>query len=141
MAQRIVIPGFRKIETRAGGEGGISNYEDLTNKPSVNNVPLVGNMNTSDLHLTDKTLTESDVPADAKQVGDKFESQSNVLESITESLQNLETSMGSVSAEIGDIDTLQTQVKDSLVHAINWLNAQFTLLKGKVTELENKIGE
>ena len=40
---RVVIPGFRKIETSGGGgEGGTTNYEDLTNKPSINNVPLVG---------------------------------------------------------------------------------------------------
>lgn len=37
---RVVIPGFRKIETI--GEGGTSNYEDLSNKPSINNVVLSG---------------------------------------------------------------------------------------------------
>ena len=58
MAQRIVIPGFRKIETSGGGgEGGTTNYNDLTNKPSINNVPLVGNLKTLDLKLTDETLT------------------------------------------------------------------------------------
>nr|DAF89257.1 MAG TPA: hypothetical protein [Siphoviridae sp. ct6GI21] len=59
MAQRIVIPGFRKIETSGGGEGGTTNYDDLTNKPSINNVPLVGNLSTADLHLTDSTDTSS----------------------------------------------------------------------------------
>lgn len=67
MAQRIVIPGFRKIETSGGGEGGTSNYNDLTNKPSINNVPLVGNLNTVNLKLTDATLTEEGVPAEAKK--------------------------------------------------------------------------
>lgn len=57
MTQRIVIPGFRKIETSGGGEG-TGNYNDLTNKPSINNVPLVGNLKTVDLKLTDTTLTE-----------------------------------------------------------------------------------
>lgn len=70
MAQRIVIPGFRKIETSGGGEGGTSNYNDLTNKPSINNVPLVGNLNTVNLKLTDATLTEEGVPAEAKTVGE-----------------------------------------------------------------------
>ena len=55
---RYIIPGFRKIETSGGGEGGTSNYNDLTNKPSINNVPLVGNLNTANLKLTDATLTE-----------------------------------------------------------------------------------
>lgn len=69
MAQRVVIPGFRKIEISGGGEGGTTNYNDLTNKPSINNVPLVGNLNTVDLKLTDATLIEEGVPADAKTVG------------------------------------------------------------------------
>ena len=73
MAQRVVIPGFRKIETGGGGgETGTSNYNDLTNKPSINNVPLVGNLNTVDLKLTDATLTEEGVPAEAKTVGDNL---------------------------------------------------------------------
>lgn len=79
MAQRIVIPGFRKIETSGGGEGGTSNYNDLTNKPSINNVPLVGNLNTVNLKLTDATLTEEGVPAEAKTVGAKLKEQSTSL--------------------------------------------------------------
>ena len=75
---RVVIPGFRKIETSGGGEGGTTNYNDLTNKPSINNVPLVGNLNTVDLKLTDATLTEEGVPADAKSVGEKFAEQESI---------------------------------------------------------------
>lgn len=78
MAQRIVIPGFRKIETSGGGEGGTGNYNDLTNKPSINNVPLVGNLKTVDLKLTDSTLTEEGVPADAKVVGEKLAEQAPI---------------------------------------------------------------
>ena len=62
MAQRVVIPGFRKIETSGGGEGGTTNYNDLANKPSINNVPLVGNLNTVNLKLTDSTLTKDGEP-------------------------------------------------------------------------------
>ena len=70
---RVVIPGFRKIETSGGGEGGTTNYNDLTNKPSINNVPLVGNLSTVNLKLTDATLTEEGVPAEAKTVGEKLD--------------------------------------------------------------------
>ena len=77
---RVVIPGFRKIETSGGGEGGTGNYEDLTNKPSINNVPLVGNLNTVDLKLTDATLTEEGVPAEAKTVGIKMNEKPNYEE-------------------------------------------------------------
>lgn len=78
MAQRVVIPGFRKIETSGGGEG-TGNYNDLQNKPSINNVSLVGNLNTVNLKLTDATLTEEGVPAESKTVGEKLEEQSSNL--------------------------------------------------------------
>ena len=76
---RVVIPGFRKIETSGSGEG-TGNYNDLTDKPSINNVPLVGNLNTSDLNLTDATLTEEGVPAEAKTVGIKMNEKPNYEE-------------------------------------------------------------
>ena len=85
---RVVIPGFRKIEVSGGGEGGTTNYNDLTNKPSINNVPLVGNLHTVDLKLTDKTLTEEGVPAEAKTVGTKLKEQSTSLTSLSEQLGN-----------------------------------------------------
>ena len=85
MAQRVVIPGFRKIET-SGGDGGATNYEALTNKPLINSVPLVGNLKTSDLKLTDSTLTEEGVPAEAKTVGQKLEEQSTSLTELSEQL-------------------------------------------------------
>lgn len=75
---RVVIPGFRKIEIR-GGEGGTTNYNDLENKPFINNVPLVGNLRTANLKLTDATLTEEGVPAEAKTVGTKLEEHSTSL--------------------------------------------------------------
>ena len=37
-----------------GGGGGTSNYNDLTNKPSINSITLSGNKTSSDLGLQDK---------------------------------------------------------------------------------------
>lgn len=92
MAQRIVVPGFRKIETSGGGgEGGTTNYNELTNKPSINNVPIVGNLKTEDLHLTDATLTEEGVPADSKIVGDKLDNINSNLEKTITNLTALNT--------------------------------------------------
>lgn len=88
---RVVIPGFRKIETSGGGEGGTTNYNDLTNKPFINHVPLVGNLNTVDLKLTDKTLTEEGVPAEAKTVGDKLYNINSNLEKTATNLTALNT--------------------------------------------------
>ena len=86
---RVVIPGFRKIETSGGGEGGTTNYNDLTNKPFINNVPLVGNLKTLDLKLTDETLTEEGVPAEAKTVGDKLDNINSNLEKTATNLTAL----------------------------------------------------
>ena len=88
---RVVIPGFRKIETSGGGEGGTTNYNDLTNKPFINNVPLVGNLKTLDLKLTDATLTEEGVPAEAKTVGDKLDNINSNLENTVTNLNALNT--------------------------------------------------
>ena len=89
---KVVIPGFRKIETSGGGEGGTSNYNDLTNKPFINNVPLVGNLKTVDLKLTDATLTEEGVPAESKTVGDKLDNINSNLEKTATNLNALNTS-------------------------------------------------
>ena len=88
---RVVIPGFRKIETSGGGEGGTTNYNDLTNKPSINNVPLVGNLSTVNLKLTDATLTEEGVPAEAKTVGEKLDNINSNLENTATNLNALNT--------------------------------------------------
>ncbi len=131
MAQRIVIPGFRKIETSSGGEGGTSNYEDLTNKPSINNVPLVGKLKTVDLKLTDATLTEEGVPAEAKTVGSKLQSHTNTLNSLSESLQNAETSIEEIYDQIGD-HTVKSDVPE---------NAVFTDTVYDDTEVQKRISD
>ena len=88
---KVVIPGFRKIET-SGGEGGTTNYNDLSNKPFINNVPLVGNLKTLDLKLTDATLTEEGVQAEAKTVGEKLDNINSNLEKTSTNLNALNTS-------------------------------------------------
>lgn len=112
---RVVIPGFRKIETSVSGEGGTTNYNDLENKPSINNVPLVGNLNTVNLKLTDATLTEEGVPAEAKTVGTKLEEQSTSLTALSEQLGN-HTVKSDVPENAVFTDTIydDTEVKESI---------------------------
>lgn len=114
MAQRVVIPGFRKIETSGGGEG-TGNYNDLQNKPSINNVPLVGNLKTVDLKLTDATLTEEGVPAEAKEVGVRLEAQSNSLIELSEQLGS-HTVKSDVPENAVFTDTVydDTEIKESI---------------------------
>lgn len=119
---RVVIPGFRKIETSGGGEGGTSNYNDLTNKPSINNVPLVGNLNTANLKLTDATLTEEGVPAEAKTVGTKLEEQSTSLTALSEQLGN-----HTVKSDVPENAVFTDTVYDD------------TEVKGSITELNSNL--
>ena len=57
------------IRTLRLGDGGTSNYNDLTNKPSINSVPLTGNKTTEDLNIKTSDLdndagfiTDADIP-------------------------------------------------------------------------------
>lgn len=111
---RVVIPGFRKIET--SGEGEVTgNYNDLANKPSINNVPLVGNLKTVDLKLIDSTLTEEGVPAEAKTVGAKLEAQSTFLTELSEQLGS-HTVKSDVPENAVFTDTVydDTEIKESI---------------------------
>ena len=123
---RVFIPGFRKIETSGGGEGGTTNYADLENKPSINNVPLAGNLRTVDLKLTDATLTEEGVPAEAKTVGAKLEEHSTSLTALSEQLGN-HTVKSDVPENAVFTDTVydDTEVKES----IDELNSNLDRLK------------
>ena len=130
---RVVIPGFRKIEVSGGGEGGTTNYNDLTNKPSINNVPLVGNLRTANLKLTDKTLTEEGVPAEAKTVGTKLEEQATSLTALSEQLGN-HTVKSDVPENAVFTDTVynDTDIKAEIAK-----KADATAIPSKISDLEN----
>ena len=130
---RVVIPGFRKIEVSGCGEGGTTNYNDLTNKPSINNVPLVGNLRTVDLKLTDATLTEEGVPAEAKTVGDKLAEQSTSLTALSEQLGN-HTVKSDVPENAVFTDTVYN---DKDIKAEIAKKADTTSIPRKVSELTN----
>lgn len=99
----------------SSGGGGTTNYNNLTNKPSINNVPLVGNLNTANLKLTDATLTEKGVPAEAKEVGVRLEEQSTSLTVLSEQLGN-HTVKTDVPENAVFTDTVydDTEVKESI---------------------------
>ena len=134
---------LKEIYNKGGsGEGGTTNYNDLTNKPSINNAPLVGNLNTLDLKLTDATLTEEGVPAEAKKVGAKLEEQSSnltseirraketeeTLKSRIDMLSSLKEGSTTADAELLDI---RVKAGGSLAtSAGNAVREQFDELKG-----------
>ena len=98
------------VEVTGGGGGGSSDYPDLNNKPSINNVELVGNKSLNDLGIQPKGnyALESDIP--------------DVSNFITTSVNNLlnyylksETyTKQEVNNLIGQIATLQFQVVNEL---------------------------
>ena len=137
---RVVIPGFRKIETSGGGEGGTTNYNDLTNKPSINNVPLVGNLKTVDLKLTDATLTEEGVPAEAKTVGQKLEEQSTSLTALSNQLGN-HTVKSDVPENAVFTDTVydDTEVKEEIASINSNLTSEISRAKETEEVLKSRI--
>ena len=42
-----------------GGGGGSDDYNDLNNKPSINNIPLIGNLDAEDLGLISEVNSEN----------------------------------------------------------------------------------
>ena len=75
-----------------GGGGGTSDYDQLSNRPQINNNTLTGNKTSSDLGLQD-ALTETQLAA--------------VNSGITEEkLQQVETNISSIQQTIGDINTV-----------------------------------
>ena len=137
---RVIIPGFRKIEISGGGQGGTTNYNDLENKPFINNVPLVGNLRTVDLKLTDATLTEEGVPAESKTVGTKLEEHSTSLLTLKEQLGN-HTVKSDVPVNAKFTDTVydDTEVKGSIAKLSSNLSDKQDLLTDSVTGIKAKI--
>ena len=58
------ILGSGNINIEGGGSGGTSNYNELTNKPKINNIELKGNKSLNDLGIQPKGnyALESDIP-------------------------------------------------------------------------------
>ena len=59
------------IDVSVEKKGGSSNYEELTNKPSINGVELVGNKTTTDLGIefdTSNLATKDEIPTKTSQL-------------------------------------------------------------------------
>lgn len=106
-----------KIGEGGSGTGGTTNYNDLQNKPKINNVELTGNKTLEDLgiqaagnYLTeddlpdvpeiDETLSVSGKAADAKVVGDKFTELDGNIENINENISGIKNDLANTSDAI-----------------------------------------
>ena len=76
---------------------GTSDYKQLSNKPSINGHELIGNLTNADLDIsseTDKTLNVSDMAADSKIVGDRFNS---LMGNLLPKIMNITTPPSTIS--------------------------------------------
>ena len=71
MSQRVVIPGFRKIETGEGGGSTPASYNSLTDKPKINGVELTGNLTSESIGIPEiadnLTTSKKGLALDASQ--------------------------------------------------------------------------
>lgn len=68
---RVVIPGFRKIETGEGGSTTPTSYNSLTDKPKINGVELTGNLTSESIGIPEiadnLTTSKKGLALDASQ--------------------------------------------------------------------------
>jgi hypothetical protein len=108
----LVIAGL--VGSSGGGGGGTSDYNDLTNKPQINGVPLIGNKSTSDLGIDETwtgTAAEYVAAAATIPIGTPV-----------------------IITDDTDIDSTPTQGSDNPVTS----NGIYTALNGKVDKITGK---
>ena len=111
-----------------GGSGGTTNYNDLTNKPSINGTPLVGNQTAEQLGLVQKT---GDTPQ-AIDTDIEIENGKNLTlkdsEGITQSALSANAD-GTITAEVKVGDETKTEkvayVSDIDKKVINVLGGEY----------------
>ena len=133
------------------GSGGTDDYNDLSNKPKINNVTLSGNKTTADLHISYSDL-EDKPTIPAAQVNSDWNSSSGVSEilnkpTIPHSLSDL-SDVDVVPGYLTDLDYLmwdEGEGKWIAAHGITDLNdlndvsAMFHLANGQVLQYGNGV--
>ena len=133
-----------KLTSRGNLNGNVNtivfahNYNDLTNKPQINNVTLQGNKTASELGLA--TLSDITVTSVNEQTGDVILSGSDIDYSVGMSLN-------------AKIDDLESQIQGSGVQSVNGMTGNVTLtsndinystgvtIKNKIDSVEGEIPE
>ena len=108
------------LNTGSGG-GGTDDYNDLSNKPKINNVTLSGNKTTSDLHISYNDL-ENKPTIPAAQVNSDWNSVSGVSEILNK--PTIPTELGDLS----DINLYNLNDGDAIKYInseLGWCNVPF----------------
>lgn len=124
------------ISATGGSSGGTSNYNDLSNKPKINNVELSGNKSLSDLGIATKT---SELTNDSEFVSDSNYTHTDNNYTTTEkdklaSLSKID-SQNKLNSDLVD-DTNQTNKFVTIVEKTSWNNK--SNFSGNYEDLNNK---
>jgi hypothetical protein len=118
----------KKQSGGGGGEGGTANYNQLTNKPSVNGVTLRGNKSLSDLDVLDSSLTRANAAAPANLVGDLKSAMRDLDEAV---FYSAEKNIEWVANFVNTGGNFRTSSKDKVSRA-------FTLYAGETVKVTTK---
>lgn len=116
-----------------GGSGGTNDYEQLTNKPSINGVKLVGNKTTADLGIV-SVETDPTVPQYVKNISEQNIADWNGKASISYVDAKVAELVNSAPETLNTLGELASAIEDNkdLIDAIQ--------VPTKTSELENDSG-
>lgn len=118
------------VNSEGGGSGGSSNYNELSNKPKINNVVLSGNKTTSDLGINIPTKT-SDLTNDSNFVADaNYIHTDNNYTNADKTIVN-----GVTSALNGKVD----KVNGKGLSTNDYTNTDKTIVDGVTSALASKV--
>ena len=114
------------INGEGGGSGGSSNYNELSNKPRINNVVLSGNKTTSDLGINIPTKTseltnDSDFVVDAHYVhtDNNYDTTAkNIVDGVTSALNNKVDKVSGKGLSTNDYTNADKTIVDGVTNAL-----------------------
>ncbi len=105
-----------------GGEGGTTNYNQLTNKPQVNGVTLSGNKTSLELKIKVgdvDTLTTTSKDTAVAAINELDGDIGNRSDLVTSAKSTVVAAINELNEKLGNLNGLTTAAKNTLVNAIN----------------------
>ena len=124
-----------RLTGQLGGVGAVVTYASLPDKPSINNVELVGNKTTSDLKISYNDLRDQPVIPDVGEIDERLDD----LESDTRALDGgLTTAEGNITSLSGRVTTNEGDISD-LQGDTSALDTRLTTVEGDITSLGGRL--
>lgn len=138
-----------RLTGQLGGVGAVVTYASLPDKPSINNVELVGNKTTSDLNISYNDLRDQPVIPDVGEIDERLDDLEGDITSlsgrVTTAEGNITSLGGRVTTAEGNITTLQgdTSALDTRLTTaegdITSLGGRLTTAEGNITSLDGRV--